>query len=128
MRSRLLSIASALTLAVSGSVLALIPASPASAHCDGHGQHPDLYSGGGISWGDGTFIRAYPHQDCQPKGQGYPNQNIDVHCATLTGDLWFFVRNTSTGINGWARRDALRFSQSVTIADCANGLAPHRVA
>ncbi|TDC43802.1 hypothetical protein [Micromonospora sp. KC213] len=128
MRPRLLSIASALALVMSGSVLALMPASPASAHCAGHGHHPDLYSGGGISWGEGTYIRAYPHRDCQSQGQGYPGQGIDVHCATLTGDLWFYVRNTTTGINGWSRRDALRFSQTVTIADCSNAAAAHRVA
>ncbi|MBO4206078.1 hypothetical protein [Micromonospora echinofusca] len=127
MRSRLLSIASALAFVVSGSMVALVPATPASAHCDGHGTHPDLYSGGGISWGNGTYIRAYPHRDCQAHGQGYPGQGIDVHCATYTNELWFFVRNTTTGVNGWARRDALNYS-SVFIADCSNPAAAHRVA
>ncbi|MFG3708998.1 hypothetical protein ACGF7U_30315 [Micromonospora sp. NPDC047670] len=128
MRSRLLSIASALALVTSGSVLALMPASPASAHCSGHGTHPDLYSGGAISFGNGTNIRAYPHVDCGSRGLGYPSQGIDVHCATYTNALWIFLRNTTTGVNGWSRLDALNVSQPTTIADCSSAVATHRLA
>lgn len=127
MRFRWSSMGSALALVVAGSALALTPASPASAHCSGHGTHPDLYSGGAISFGNGTNIRSYPHTDCDSRGLGYPSHGIDVHCATLTGALWIFLRDTTTGTNGWARLDALNVSGSTTIADCNNGSAAHRL-
>ena len=106
MRKRLLAAAAVLAMMVGGLVFAA--ASPASAHCSGHGTHPDLYSAGGISWGNGTAIRRQPHIGCPALGRGYPNQGIDVHCAVTTGADWVYARDTSTGINGWAREDALR--------------------
>jgi hypothetical protein len=117
MRSRILSLAAAVTLAITGLVVAG-PASPAFAHCGGHDTHPDRYSGGGVSWGDGTYIRRYPHVDCVADGQGFPAQGIDVHCGVVTGTLWLYVRNTSTGVAGWARYDALRISGTVVIPAC----------
>lgn len=128
MRSRLLSITSTLALSVAGTLLALAPASPASAHCSGHGTHPDLYSGGAFSFGNGTNIRAYPHADCGSHGLGYPSHGIDVHCATYTNALWIFLRNTTTGVNGWSRLDALNVSGTTTIPDCSSGRTAHRVA
>jgi hypothetical protein len=127
MRSRLLSAASAFGLVLAGSLLALAPASPASAHCSGHGTHPDAYSGGDISFGNGTHIRAYPHIGCDSRGLGYPGQGIDVHCAVVTTNLWFFVRNTTTGVNGWARVDSVRISRPTEIRDCGNTNARHQI-
>jgi len=117
MRSRILGIAAAMTLAVTGLVV-VGPASPAFAHCGGHSTHPDRYNGGGISWANGTFIHRYPHIDCVTDGQGFPGQGIDVHCAVITGTAWLYVRNTSTGVAGWARHDALRISGTVTVPFC----------
>lgn len=117
MRSRILGIAAAATLAVTGAVV-VGPASPAYAHCSGHGTHPDLYGGGGISWGNGTAIRSHPHVDCDALGRGYPGQGIDVHCAVHTGADWAYVRNTSTGINGWSREDALNIPTPVAVPVC----------
>jgi hypothetical protein len=125
MRSRLLAAAAGLSLALFGAVA---PASPASAHCGGHGTHPDLYGGGGISFKNGTNIRRYPHTNCASDGPGCPSQGIDVHCATETGSLWLFVRNTSTGVSGWSRFDALNYAFTVTIRDCARLAATHSVA
>jgi len=123
MRSRLLATLSGLALAAGvliGGVL--VPASSASAHCSGHGTHPDVYSAGGISWANGTNIRRFPHtSDCSTiLGQGFPSQGIDVHCAVETGSLWLFARNTSTGINGWSRFDALNYAHDIIIRDCVN--------
>ena len=123
MRSRLLAAAASMALAFTG--LVVLPATPAFAHCSGHSTHPDLYNAGGIHWANGTNIRRYPHIDCVADGQGFPGQGIDVHCATETGSLWLYVRNTTTGVNGWARFDALRYDFTVTIRDCASGLAAH---
>jgi hypothetical protein len=124
MRSRLLSVASALGLVLAGSLLALTPASPASAHCSGHGTHPDVYSGGGVSFGNGTNIRQQPHIGCTSHGLGYPSHGIDVHCVSVTGSVWLFVRNTTTGVNGWARHDSLRISYA-RIRDCVNADTYH---
>ena len=123
MRSRLLATLSGLALAAGvlvGGVL--VPATAASAHCSGHGTHPDVYSAGGISFANGTNIRRFPHtSDCSDiLGQGFPSQGIDVHCAVETGSLWLFVRNTSTGINGWARFDVLRYAMTIVIRDCVD--------
>lgn len=119
MRSRILGAAAGMMLAVTGAVV-VAPASPAYAHCSGHGTHPDLYSGGGISWGNGTAIRSQPHIDCQALGRGYPGQGIDVHCAVHTGADWVFARNTSTGVNGWAREDALSVPTPVAVPVCGS--------
>lgn len=119
MRSRLLAVAATLVLALFGVV---VPAGPAAAHCGGHGIHPDLYNGGGISFRDGARIRRYPHITCDiVLGLGYPSHGIDVHCGTLTGTVWFYVRDTTTGVQGWTRWDALSFPPSYFIPDCVNG-------
>jgi hypothetical protein len=118
MRSRLLSIASTLALTVAGTLVALTPAGPASAHCSGHGTHPDMYNGGAVSFANGTRIHAYPHIDCATNGLGYPSHGIDVHCYTYTNAYWIFVRNTTTGVAGWARLDALNLPGSEIVAPC----------
>lgn len=121
MRSRLLARLAGLLLAVGVAVGGvLVPAAPASAHCSGHNTHPDVYGSGGISFGSGTAIRTRPHVGCTIKGRGYTTQGIDVHCAFETGELWLYVRNTSTGVSGWSRRDALRYSRDVVVRDCVN--------
>jgi hypothetical protein len=123
MRSRLLSILAGLALALGGTAVAvvLMPATPASAHCSGHGTHPDLYSAGGISFKNGTRIHRYPHLDCVVDGLGYPSHGIDVHCGTVTGTLWLYIRDTTTGVNGWGRYDAFNYAFTVFIPDCSNG-------
>jgi len=122
-RSRLMAGVAALVLAITG---LLVVSSPASAHCGGHTPHPDLYSSGGVSFRDGTRMRAYPHTNCAIRGLGYPNHRIDLHCATFTSGPgrpaeWFYVRNTTTGVNGWARRDTLRFTSTDLILGCNQG-------
>jgi hypothetical protein len=128
MRSRVLSIASAFGLVLAGSLLALTPASPASAHCSGHGTHPDVYSAGAISFGNGTNIRTYPHADCTSRGLGYPSHGIDVHCVSSgSSGLWFYLRNTTTGVNGWARFEGLRILRPTEIRSCTNADSWHWV-
>jgi hypothetical protein len=121
MRSRLLSIASALALALGGMVVALLPASPASAHCSGHGTHPDRYEGGRIRYSaGGTNIRSHPHINCTAIGLGVAGQGVDVHCAVWTDTVWIYIRNLATGVNGWSRWDALNITSPTTITDCTD--------
>ena len=123
MRSRLLTAAAGLVLTLTGFVV--FQASPASAHCGGHGTHPDLYNAGGISFRNGTNIHRFPHISCVVDGQGFPSHGIDVHCVTGGSVSWFYVRNTTTGVRGWVRFDALAYDRIVTISLCTSGLAAH---
>jgi hypothetical protein len=119
MRSRLLATASALAFTTIASVLALTPASPASAHCSGHSTHPDRYDGGNVSFGNGANIRTHPHTNCPSLGLGYPSHGINVHCVVLVDNSsWLFLRNTTTGVDGWSRSDALNIPQGVTLPRC----------
>lgn len=118
MRSRLLTGAVALALAVGG---LLVPASPASAHCDGHSVHRDEYNGGGIFWGNGTAIRQFPHRACTIIGRGFPGEGINVHCAILnlrSERVWLFVRDLDDGTRGWAEEGALRIPNPKIVHDC----------
>ena len=124
MRSRLLAVAGALALALGG--LVLLPATPAlaadPAHCSQFGTHPDLYNGGGISFANGTNIRTGVYTDCTSLGEGFPSQGIDVHCARVNSNnfLWLYVVDGTTGKQGWARFDALRYAFTVLVPDCRN--------
>jgi hypothetical protein len=109
MRSRMLTLLATGVLTLGG---LLVPASPAAAdpaHCYGWNTHPDRYSGGDIHFGDGTAIRRGPYTDCDAFGRGYPSHGIDVHCFVLNSgyNLWVYVVDTTTGVAGWARDDAL---------------------
>jgi hypothetical protein len=119
MRSRLLTVLGALVLAVGGSVAAASPAAADLAHCYNWNTHPDRYTAGEIRFTNGTYIRRGPWMDCDGLGLGYPNDGIDVHCSVNNGGyLWYFVRDTSTGIAGWARRDTLAFYGITTVPGC----------
>lgn len=100
--------------------LLLVPAGGASAdpaRCSGYTTHPDRYSAGGITFKDGAAIRRGPFSDCDRLGLGYRGHGIDVHCAgrqeTNPGPAWIFVRDTTTGVNGWVRSDALNYQFEV---------------
>jgi hypothetical protein len=60
-------------------------------------------------FGDGTAIRRGPFTDCDILGRGYRTQGIDVHCHVYNtnGVLWVYVRDTTTGVAGWARGDTI---------------------
>lgn len=115
MRSRIVSAALAL---VTG--LLLVPAGSASAdpaHCSGWNTHPDRYSAGGITFKDGAAIRRGPFGDCDRLGLGYRSHGVDVHCfgrqVSNPGPAWIYVRDTSTGVSGWVRSDALNYQFEV---------------
>jgi hypothetical protein len=119
MQSRLLAAASALALTTIASVLALTPASPASAHCSGHSTHPDRYSGNDVSFRDGANIRTHPHTSCTSLGLGYHEHGIDVHCVVLVDNSsWLYLRDTTTGVSGWSRSDALNIPRGITLPRC----------
>ncbi len=119
MRSRLLTLMSALALTLGGSALTASPAAADPAHCYGWNTHPDLHSSGGFSFGNGTAIRRGPYTDCDALGRGYPSHGIDVHCyvRNSNGVYWVYLRNLSTGVNGWSQYDALN-PVGTGIANC----------
>jgi hypothetical protein len=119
MRSRLLTVLGALALAVAGSVLAAGSATADPAHCYNWNTHPDRYTAGQIAFTNGTYIRRGPWMDCDGLGLGYPSHGIDVNCLVNNGGyLWIYVRDTTTGIAGWARRDTLAFYGSAPVPGC----------
>jgi hypothetical protein len=125
MRSRLLALMGALALALAGLVVSAAPALADPAHCSGWNTHPDLYNSGGISFQSGTNIRHGPYTDCTIYGEGFPGQGINIHCAVINsnGLLWFYLEDTTTGVSGWSRYDALNYSKSVTVDDCYDSAA-----
>lgn len=115
MRSRLLASMGALALSLGGMLVAAEQTAADPAYCYSWGTPVDRHSTGGYSFKNGTYIRRGPHMDCDGLGLGYPGQGIDVHCdAYMDGYQWVYLRNTSTGINGWARRDTLNWDGTPT--------------
>jgi hypothetical protein len=111
MRPRLLALMGALALALGGLVASAGPAAADQSHCY-VSQHPDLYDHGGIHFLSGTNIRRGPYTDCDVLGSGYPNDGIDVHCAVFNSNnyLWIYLEDTTTGVRGWSREDALSWN------------------
>ena len=120
MRSRLLTLAGALVLAVGG--LLALSASPAvadPAHCNGWNTHPDLYNGGGIQFQSVTLLHRGPFEDCAIVGRGFHGEGINVHCKRVTNqERWYYVVDTTNGAAGWASRPNLDFNTTNTVDDC----------
>ena len=114
MRSRLLTVMGTVALTLGGVLVSAAPAAADPAHCYGWGTHPDLYSAGGIAFANGTNIRRGPYTDCDSFGLGYPSHGIDVHCyvQNSSGNYWVYLRDTTTGVAGWSRLDALSWNGS----------------
>lgn len=118
---------------VGGSLLAaatatLAVASPASAGNEGPGQqgkYPGVGSSTMISCGlsypakdnhwvefpaNTSTLRSGPSNSCIQTGQGVHDQRAQYLCY-LPGDggTWTFLRNTSTGDQGWVRDDLLPY-------------------
>src|SRR5690349_2089043 len=106
MRSRLLTLAGALVLAVGG--LLAVSASPAAAeptHCLSNTwkTHPDLYNRGGIGFRPVTALYDAPFEDCKIIGHGFTGDGINVHCKTVTNsERWYWVEDTTDKSAGWA--------------------------
>jgi hypothetical protein len=106
----------ALALALGGTLASASPAVAEPTTCFNWTYHPDRYTGGGISFQDGTAIRRGPYAECAlTGGRGYPGHGIDVHCYATNGNgvNWIYVRNTTTGGAGWANPSFLNGDLSV---------------
>jgi hypothetical protein len=122
MRSRLLAATGAVVLALGGALVASAsPAAADDAQCYGYNTHPDLHHSGGIAFENGTAIRRGPFNVCDALGRGYATHGIDVYCyiRNSNGVYWDYVRDTTTGVAGWAAQSALTIS-STAIANCYN--------
>lgn len=115
MRIRLLASMGALALTLGGMLVSVSPVAADPAHCGIWGTPPDRYTSGGYSFKNGTYIRRGPYMDCDVLGLGYSTHGIDVHCdAYVDGYQWVYLRDTTTGFKGWARRDTLNWNGSST--------------
>ncbi|ANW18874.1 hypothetical protein [Streptomyces clavuligerus] len=65
----------------------------------------------GSSWGrtaDGAHMRSGSSTSCASKGIAYSGHVLDYHCFTGgSTHSWTFVRNDTTGVQGWIRDDLL---------------------
>lgn len=63
-------------------------------------------------------LRSGPSNSCIQTGQGVHDQRADYLCYTPgDGGTWTFVRNTSTGEQGWVRDDQLPGYGSTVVCD-----------
>ena len=120
MRSRLLTLMGAVALTLASLTMSAGPAAADQAHCYNWDTHPDKYSAGGVSYkSGGTYIRRGPYLDCDALGVGYASHNIDVHCMVYNGSTyWLYIRDLSTGVNGWSRLDTVNWDESSVIGAC----------
>lgn len=110
MRTRLLTVLSTAVLTIGGLLTSAGPAAADPARCSGWATPADVYEGGGFSFkSGGTTLRRAPYSDCDAVGFGVPGQGIDVYCYVPNsfGNVFFYVRNTTSGFGGWARSDDL---------------------
>ena len=115
MRARLIAKTGVIALGVATALAVPVATEPAYANSCSHAHsNRDPNSGSFIE--NGTNIRRGPHYppglSCASNGQGQAGQGADFHCFTQNGDefrgwtTWTWVRNTSTGVQGWVN-DAL---------------------
>jgi hypothetical protein len=84
------------------------PASP-SANCNWQGR------GDGTTWqtsfaGNGINIRSGPGTGCTVVGSGFGNQGVTLYCGNGSdSDLWWYIHDNSTGVNGWVSAGLLNF-------------------
>ncbi len=114
MRSRLLTMLGATTLTLGGLLASAGSTSADPGFCYNWTTHPDRYFAQGIGFGNGTNIRRGPDVNCDSFGLGYPSHGIDVHCYVYNADGhgWVYLRDTTTGVDGWSQISALNYDGS----------------
>lgn len=72
-------------------------------------SYPDKDFGGWVTFPATTVtLRSGPSNSCIQTGQGIPGQLADYLCYVPgDGGTWTFLRNVSTGDQGWVRDDLL---------------------
>jgi hypothetical protein len=72
-------------------------------------SYPDKDFSGWVTFPVTTVtLRSGPSNSCIQTGQGIPGQRADYFCyAPGDGGTWTFLRNVSTGDQGWVRDDLL---------------------
>lgn len=72
-------------------------------------SYPDRDNHGFVNFPANTVtLRSGPSNGCIQTGQGMYDQRADYLCYTPgDGGTWTFVRNSSTGAQGWVRDDQL---------------------
>jgi hypothetical protein len=118
------SIAAAVTLTVGCTGVALVSAAgPASATCSHSHSNIDTKFGTLFN-ASNVNIRSGPHTTCGSLGYGQLSHSVDFHCYT-NGDkvsanghttyTWTYLKDTTTGVSGWAA-DALLDNLGSSIA------------
>jgi hypothetical protein len=96
----------ALTAAV---VVAPVTTGPASAHAPCGKTVGDKDDSSWPKSADAARERSGSSTSCAINGIAYKTQQLDYHCFTWANDgySWTYVRNNSTGVQGWIRDDLL---------------------
>lgn len=98
---------------LAATLLTVVSSSPAQASCTGHG-HRDVTTGANIHFnGSGIRIRNGPHAysatSCRVNGLGYRSHQLNIHCwlRNESNVVWWYLRDNTTGVQGWVRYDKL---------------------
>ncbi|MBO4207641.1 SH3 domain-containing protein [Micromonospora echinofusca] len=87
----------------------VIVTGPASAHATCGKTASDKDGSGWVKSANGANIRSGSSTGCTSKGIAYSSHVLDYHCYTWGNDgySWTYVRNDTTGVQGWIRDDLL---------------------
>ena len=79
-------------------------------HCSAHAHRNADTRTGRFFDGSNVNIRRFPHTGCTSDGQGQLTHNVDYHCYGfgdsvtrngVTYTTWTYLRDTTTGVQGW---------------------------
>ncbi|MFD4669908.1 hypothetical protein ACFWNN_09245 [Lentzea sp. NPDC058450] len=89
--------------------------------CTGHGHSNKDSRTGRLFDGSNVNIRRGPHTACTSDGQGQLTHNVDYHCYAIgdsvtrngvTYTTWTYLRDTTTGVQGWVSDSLLDLNPS----------------
>ncbi|MGI5498962.1 hypothetical protein [Lentzea sp. CA-135723] len=89
--------------------------------CTGHGHSNKDSRSGQLFDGSNVNIRRGPHVGCTSDGQGQLSHNADYHCYAIgdavtrngvTYTTWTYLRDTTTGVQGWVSDSLLDLNPS----------------
>ncbi|MDX5456160.1 hypothetical protein ACFWRG_14635 [Micromonospora tulbaghiae] len=90
-------------------VAPIVTATSASAHAACGKTVGDKDSSNWPKSANGANERSGSSTGCGINGVAYNTQQLDYHCYTVGNDgyTWTYLRNNSTGVQGWVRDDLL---------------------
>lgn len=99
----------AIALGATVLVAPVVTSSPALAHAACGRTVGDLDNSSWPTGANDARLRSGSSTGCATNGISYPSHRLDYHCYTWgnDGNSWTYVRNDTTGVQGWTRDDLL---------------------